>query len=194
MSEYVDDVLSRISQVHPTEPAQQQREQDEAGRAARAAEKEAAERERLEGLGAQITGLLRRSEVPTLPIMVSREVGTVATTRIHRSGASYPQTMARSYRLEQDGEGWHVFTAPVFQGFDTDMSTIHLGINDKGDVLWFPSTGYAEGDKQVRAIVKPDLSQSAAEQLRILESDPFRNGLASLIRGYGPYHVPTPEV
>ena len=126
---------------------------------------------RITELGMQAVKLLRDYDVDTVTI--------------------WDRNAPRDGVIKQVGEGWHLMT--IFDRPSEGLgSPTNHGMDIQGNIFEFSYPTYegrqtGENGKQWSGIIFPHRPRMDIERLRVLESEQFKNGLASLIARCGPF-------
>lgn len=114
-------------------------------------------------MGRAAVDILVREGVPDMPIIVTRYSG-------------YTHEVAR---------GWHISKTYIHHdGFSSSSRLI--GLNHRADMLLFTTTSIEKKGTAWSGIIAPTEVRDGPEKLKILEDEMFRDGMASLIAGFGP--------
>lgn len=171
MSDYEQNILNRIGGLHAEAQKREMLLQQEQQRLREQQQKSEADARASVELGRQALRILDSRNVDTIPVIVRRD---------------------RSDYTHEVGRGWHVMTMQEYEGADAPTSSRFFGLNTRGDFLSFTQTAIMYRGTRLEGIIQPKTVSDGTGKLKLLQSEAWQNGIASLIGGLGPYEDPKP--
>ena len=164
MGSFEDDILGRIPNI-------------EAGAAAaRAAEAE--NRLREQRLEQESRATFSRC------MQISRDAASLLVSRRVAPNQLWVRESNNANIIRNPTAGWHVMTLQRYQGAEMPTIDDPYGLTEDGYFVWSFCPRYGTNDGSFEGFISRNPGYN---DLKLLEGDSFKNGLASLISGYGPY-------
>lgn len=161
MSDFEKDVLSFLPRLKAEKLRQETQHQQRLRRDRLTLQTQAAEEERLRGIGSQAAEMLIRHQIPTIPVVIRPRIRV--------------------------GEGWHIMTGlePLWYAGEPIERRRNYSLHTDGTLNRFAPD---IANKRMSAIKDPNpIELDAARSL--IEGDGFKKAVASLVAGLGVYEL-----
>lgn len=194
MASFEDEILGRIEGVQQEQAEQARIKQEQAAfLEARRAETLARLNQAL-ALGKQAADLLIARNVPTIPIWNHVKIGETEP-HLHPSLSGGYVARDSIYELQVTGHGWEVLRSThIDSNLEYPPETAHYALSTEGSLMSFSrlqlNNYKTRPDSNQRKTIKGIIHTSelqADRMANLVNSEPFKKGVASLIGGLGVY-------